>query len=125
MAETTIDDYIASFPEEVQTILGQVRRTIRQAAPDAVESISYQIPTYKLKGQALIYFAGWKHHISIYPLPSGGDDSFEAELDQYRSGKGTAQFPLDQPLPYDLIRKMVELHVARIDAQNGFGSPSR
>ncbi len=77
MADATIDDYIASFPEDVQTILGEVRRTIREAAPDAVESISYQIPTYKLKGQALIYFAGWKHHISIYPLPSGGDDSFE------------------------------------------------
>ncbi len=118
MADATIDDYIASFPEEVQTILGEVRRTIREAAPDAVESISYQIPTYKLNGKPLIYFAGWKHHISIYPLPSG-DDSFEAELDQYRSGKGTAKFPLDQPIPYDLIRKMVELHVARI------GSPSQ
>ena len=86
----------------------------RQAAPDAVESISYQIPTYKLNGQPLIYFAGWKHHISVYPLPSGGDESFERELDEFRSGKGTAQFPLDKPVPYDLIRKMVELHDARI-----------
>ena len=90
-----------------------MRRTIRQAAPEAVESISYQIPTYKLNGQPLIYFAGWKHHISIYPLPSG-DASFEAELDEYRSGKGTAQFPLDKPIPYDLIRKMVEFHLARL-----------
>ncbi len=118
MAATTIDDYIATFPDDVQAILGEIQRTIRQAAPEAVESISYQIPTYKLNGQPLIYFAGWKHHISIYPLPAG-DASFEAELDLYRSGKGTAQFPLDQPIPYDLIRKMVELHLARI------GSPSR
>ena len=115
MAASTIDDYIASFPDDVQAVLSEVRKTIRQAAPEAVESISYQIPTYKLNGQPLIYFAGWKHHISIYPLPAG-DASFEMGLDQYRTGKGTAQFPLDQPIPYDLIRKMVELHLARIDA---------
>jgi uncharacterized protein YdhG (YjbR/CyaY superfamily) len=115
MTDATIDDYIASYPDDVQTILGEVRRTIRQAAPAAVESISYQIPTYKLNGHPLIYFAGWKHHISIYPLPSGGDDSFERDLDHYRSGKGTAQFPLDKPIPYDLIRKMVESHLARLE----------
>jgi uncharacterized protein YdhG (YjbR/CyaY superfamily) len=119
MADATIDDYIASVPEDVQTTLSEVRRTIRQAAPDAVESISYQIPTYKLNGQPLIYFAGWKHHISVYPLPPGGDEPFERELDEYRTGKGTAQFPLDQPIPYELIRRMVELHVARIEGTQG------
>jgi uncharacterized protein YdhG (YjbR/CyaY superfamily) len=114
MADATIDDYIASYPEDVQTILREVRKTIRQAAPDAVETVSYQIPTYKLNGRPLIYFAAWKRHISVYPLPPGGDESFERQMDEYRTGKGTAHFPLDKPIPYDLIRKMVGLHLARI-----------
>jgi uncharacterized protein YdhG (YjbR/CyaY superfamily) len=119
VAKTTIDDYIASFPDDVQKILDEVRETIRRAAPGAVESISYQIPTYKLDDRPLIYFAGWKQHISVYPIPPGGDDSFQHAFSGYRTGRGTVQFPLDQQIPYELIAKMVELHVARITGIQG------
>jgi uncharacterized protein YdhG (YjbR/CyaY superfamily) len=104
----TIDDYISSFPEDVQIILEEVRRTIRNAAPAAEETISYQIPTMTLNGRYLVYFAAWKHHISLYPIPDA-DEAFERELAPYKAAKGTMKFPLKEPIPYDLIERLVAL----------------
>lgn len=106
----TIDDYISAFPDDVQIILQEVRRTIRNAAPAAEEIISYQIPTITLNGRHLIYFAAWKRHISLYPIPST-DEAFERELAPYRAAKSTLRFPLREPIPYDLIGRLVVLRV--------------
>lgn len=105
---TNMDEYIAGFPADVQSILEKVRKTIRRAAPDAEETISYRIPAFKLKGQYLVYFAGFKKHLGLYPVP-GGDAKFKKELSAYRSGKATAKFLLDQPIPVGLIRTIVKL----------------
>jgi len=107
----SIDEYIDTFPEDVQPILKQVRRTIKAAAPQAGEKISYGIPTFTLNGKYLIYFAGWKHHISIYPIPVG-DDAFNQEVAPYIAGKGTLKFTIDKPVPLKLITKIVKLKVA-------------
>ncbi len=107
---TTIDEYIASFPEDVQKKLVQIRQTIRQAAPEAEETISYAIPTFKLKGRYLVYFAGHKNHIGFYPAPTGSE-AFKEELAVYKTGKGSVQFPLNQPLPFDLITRIVKFRV--------------
>lgn len=108
---SSIDEYIGTFPEGVQTILKQVRKTIKAAAPEAGEKISYGIPTFTLNGKYLIYFAGWKHHISIYPIPVG-DDQLTQEIAPYVAGKGTLKFPIDRPMPLKLITKIVKLKVA-------------
>ncbi|HEX2362905.1 MAG TPA: DUF1801 domain-containing protein [Jiangellaceae bacterium] len=105
----TIDEYIASFPDDVQTVLRKVRQTIRDAVPEADEAISYQIPTFRLDGRYLVYFAGWRSHISVYPIPET-DEALEKELAPYRSGKGTLKFPLDKPVPYELIERVAALH---------------
>ena len=105
-----IDEYIGDFPKEVQKILNQLRATINKAAPDAEEVISYAIPTFKIKGQKLVYFAGYKNHISIYPAPRD-HDAFKKDLSNYKGGKGTIQFPLDKPLPVDLITRIVKFRV--------------
>ena len=107
---TTIDDYVGTFPEDVQAILEEVRRAIRKAAPAADETISYQIPTFTLNGRRLVSFAAWKRHISLYPLPAG-DEAFDRELAPYRAAKSTARFPLGKPIPYNLIERLVALHV--------------
>jgi uncharacterized protein YdhG (YjbR/CyaY superfamily) len=107
-APATIDEYIAGFPREVQEILQQIRTTIRSAAPDAEETISYQIPTFTLNGRYLIYFAAHSKHVALYPAPMG-DAELQAELAAYRSGKGTLKFPLEKPLPLALIARIVEL----------------
>lgn len=104
-----IDEYIAGFPQDIQAILQKIRATIREAAPEAVEAISYQMPTFKLKGN-LVHFAAWKTHIGFYPTPSG-ITHFEAELSPYERSKGAVHFPLNQPIPYDLIRKIVLVRV--------------
>lgn len=106
----SIDEYIAGFPAAVQPILQLVRATIRDAAPDAEETISYQIPTFTLNGAYLIYFAGFKKHVSVYPAPIGSAE-FAAEMSVYGSGKGTAKFPLGKPIPFDLITRMVEFRI--------------
>ena len=117
----SIDEYIATFPEDVQKILEELRATIKAAAPEAGEKISYGIPTFTLNGKYLIYFAGWKDHISIYPIPSG-TDAFNKEVSQYAEGKGTLKFPIDKPLPLKLITKIVKFRVAetlkRTDKKN-------
>lgn len=105
----TVDEYIAAFPADVQSILQQIRATIRRSAPDAEEAIKYQIPTYTLYGN-LISFAAYQKHIGLYPAPSGTPE-FNQALALYRAEKATVRFPLDQPIPYDLISQMVALRV--------------
>ena len=105
----TIDEYIAGFPQDAQEILESIKAVIREAAPDAKETISYQMPTFKLKGN-LVHFAAFKTHIGFYPTPTGIDE-FKDELSVYTGGKGSVQFPLDKPMPLDLIRRIVEFRV--------------
>src|SRR5438552_18627623 len=99
----TIDEYIKTFPKDVQAILEKMRQTIRKAAPEAVETISYQMPTFKLNGTGLVYFAEFKNHVGFYPIPSG-IAAFEMELSPYTQGKGSVQFPMDKPVPTDQVR---------------------
>ncbi|WP_367899137.1 iron chaperone [Leptospira sp. WS58.C1] len=105
----SIDEYIKTFPEEVQAILQELRKTIRETAPDANEKISYQIPTFYLNGN-LVHFAAYKNHIGFYPGASG-IAKFKKEIDKYKNAKGSVQFPIDQPLPFDLVRKIVKFRV--------------
>jgi uncharacterized protein YdhG (YjbR/CyaY superfamily) len=106
--DTTIDDYIASFPADVQRILQRVRRTIHKAVPGTGEKISYNIPTITVGGKYLVYFAGWKDYFSLYPLPAA-DEALDRELAPYRAGKGTLRFRYDRPIPYPLITRVVRL----------------
>ena len=108
---SSIDEYIATFPEDTRQILEDLRSTIKGAAPDSKETISYNIPTFTLNGKYLIYFAGWKNHISIYPIPTGSE-AFNKQISKYAEGKGTLKFPIDKPLPLKLITKIVKLKVA-------------
>lgn len=105
-----IDAYIAGFPEPVRKVLEQVRTTIRQAAPEAEEAIRYAIPTFQLQGD-LVHFAAFKNHVGFYATPSG-HEAFAPELSNYKLGKGSVQFPLDQPMPIDLIARIVQFRVA-------------
>lgn len=106
----TCEEYILQFPSETQEILNQLRELIKTAAPGAAESISYGMPAYKTFKKPLVYFAGYDKHIGLYATPSGHSE-FEKELSKYKQGKGSVQFPLDQPMPYDLIRRIVEFRV--------------
>lgn len=110
-APTTIDEYIAGFPPDVQEMLEQVRLAIRTTAPEAEETISYKMPTFTLNGRYLVYFAAYKNHIGLYPAPIGVEE-FKEELSVYGGGKGTVKFPLDKPLPLELITKIVKFRVA-------------
>lgn len=104
----TVDDYIASFPPAVQEVLHDIRRTMHAVVLDAGETISYNIPTLTLDGRSLVHFAGWKRHVSVYPIPDG-DDAYEAQLTPYRSGAWTAKFPLGRPIPLDLVARITKL----------------
>jgi uncharacterized protein YdhG (YjbR/CyaY superfamily) len=108
-APRNIDEYIAAFTPEVQAILEKIRLTIKQAAPDAQETISYKIPAFKLGG-ILVYFAAFKKHIGLYP-PIRGDAKLEKSISRYAGEKGNLQFPLDEPIPYGLIERIVKLRV--------------
>ncbi len=108
----TIDEYIAACPPDVQPVLRELRETIHRVAPEAEESISYQIPTFKLKGRALVYFAAWKQHIGLYPVPPL-DDDLEREVGSFRAAKDTLRFPLGQPVPYPLVERVVAVLVSR------------
>lgn len=108
-AYNTIDEYINTFPEDVRTILNQLRQTIKESAPEAEETINYQIPTFTLHGN-LVHFAAFKDHIGFYPTPTG-IEAFKKELAPYKGAKGSVQFPIDQPLPLPLIRKIVKFRV--------------
>jgi uncharacterized protein YdhG (YjbR/CyaY superfamily) len=106
----TMDEYIKTYPKDVQSILEKMRQAIRKAAPEAVEVISYQMPTFKLNGKNLVYFAAFKNHIGFYPIPSG-IEAFKKELSSYKQGKGSVQFPMNKPIPYDLVKKIVKYRV--------------
>jgi uncharacterized protein YdhG (YjbR/CyaY superfamily) len=105
----SIDEYIAKFPEEVQRILNELRAVIKESAPDAEERISYQMPTFALKGN-LVHFAAYKNHIGFYPTPNG-IQAFKKELSIYEGAKGSIKFPIDRPLPLELISKIVKFRV--------------
>lgn len=105
----SIDEYISNFPPEVQEILKIFRKVIQESAPDATEKISYQMPTFDLHGN-LVHFAAFKNHIGFYPAPSG-IEAFKQELSQYKGAKGSVQFPIEKPLPYELISKIVKFRV--------------
>ncbi len=105
----TIDEYIAGYPEDVQAILSKIRATIREEAPEAEETIKYRMPTFMLDGN-LVYFAAFKNHIGFYPIPTG-IEKFKKELSAYKTARGSVQFPLDKPIPYALIRKIVRFRV--------------
>jgi uncharacterized protein YdhG (YjbR/CyaY superfamily) len=106
----SIEDYVKTFPPEIQVILQKIRKTVHEAAPDAAEAIAYQMPTFRLSGN-LVHFAAFKHHIGFYPTPSG-TDKFAKEIAPYRHAKGSIQFPLDKPIPYDLIEQIVKFRLA-------------
>lgn len=106
----TIDEYIITFPEEVQDLLQTFRQTVKRSAPGAQEAISYQMPTFKLNGKNLVHFAAFNNHIGFYPVPFG-IEAFKKELSSYKQGKGSVQFPLDKPLPLQLISKIIEFRV--------------
>lgn len=104
-----IDEYIGAFPNNIQEILEEIRTTIRKSAPDGKEKISYSMPAFDQNG-IIVYFAAFKNHIGLYALPSG-HEAFKAELSKYKSGKGSVQFPLNEPIPLDLITKIVKFRV--------------
>jgi uncharacterized protein YdhG (YjbR/CyaY superfamily) len=110
-----IDAYIANFPKDVQAILQKVRKTIHKAAPDAKETINYQMPTFTLNGN-LVHFAAFEKHIGFYPTPSG-IEKFKKEIGNFKNAKGSVQFPLDQPIPYELIAKITEFRVQEQQAK--------
>ncbi|MBI5297667.1 MAG: DUF1801 domain-containing protein [Chloroflexi bacterium] len=107
--QKTMDEYIAEFPRDIQGILEKIRATIRKAAPQAKETINYQMPTFTLEGN-LVHFAAYKNHIGFYPTPSG-IEKFKQQLAVYKGAKGSVQFPLDQPIPYELIGQITEFRV--------------
>lgn len=107
-----INEYIASFPDDVQKILQKITKAIHKVVPDAEEAIKYGIPTFTLDGKNLIHFAAYKKHIGLYPAPRGAEE-FKTELANYEGGKGTVQFQLDKPIPYDLITRIVKFQVKR------------
>ena len=118
----TIDEYVAGFPAPTQKALQEVRTLIAAVAPGATETISYAIPTFDLRGRHLVHFAAFTRHIGLYPT-SSGIAAFADELAPYKSGKGSLQFPLDRPLPLDLIRRIVEFRVAEVAAQRARRAP--
>jgi len=110
----TIDEYIGSYPTDVQDILVRIRQIIHDAAPGVIEGISYKMPAFKLNGKDLIYFAAWKKHISMYPVPASSG-AFGQELSPYISSKGTVSFPLNKRIPFELIEAIAQARVNQID----------
>lgn len=106
----SVEQYIASFPQDTQILLKKIQEIIINNAPNAVESISYGMPAYKINGKPLVYFAGYKNHIGFYATPTG-HIKFTEELSVYKQGKGSVQFPINQPIPYELIKKIVSFRV--------------
>lgn len=106
----TVEKYISTFPDEVQKLLRKVRKTILENAPEATEGISYGMPAYKISGKPLVYFGGFKNHIGFFAIPTG-HKKFADELSIYKSGKGSVQFPFEEPIPYDLIARIVQFRV--------------
>src|SRR3989475_4647884 len=117
----TIDEYIEASPKDVQGILQRLRLTIRKAAPEAVETISYQMPTFRLNGKGLVYFAAFKNHIGFYPIPSG-IEAFKKELSRYKQGKSSVQFPIDKPIPLALVSRIVKFRMKQDASKKGKGN---
>ena len=113
----TIDGYIATFPKNVQDILEEMRKVIKESAPESEETISYGMPTFKLKGN-LVHFAAYKNHIGFYPTPSA-IEAFKEDLSPYKSSKGAVQFPIDKPIPFELVKKIVIFRVEENLAKKG------
>jgi len=113
-----VDAYIAAFTPEVREILTQIRNLIKDTAPGALEGMAYGMPAYKLNKKPLVYFAGYKNHIGFYATPSG-HEQFSKELSKYKQGKGSVQFPLDKPIPFDLIRQMVAFRAQENESLTG------
>ena len=114
----SIDEYIAEFPPETQMVLEELRALIRATAPGVTERISYAIPAFDLNGRRLVYIAGWKKHVGLYPVSAGAAETFHDELKPYKQGKGSVQFPLEQPMPTDLIRRIVEHRVEDVSGKD-------
>ena len=113
-----IEEYISRFPEDFQKKLEQIQATIKNAVPDAEEAISYALPTFTLNGHYLVYFAGYKNHISLYPAPRE-NEAFKKELSVFKGGKGTVQFPLDAPMPLNVITKIAKFRVSETKKKTG------
>jgi uncharacterized protein YdhG (YjbR/CyaY superfamily) len=113
----TMDEYIAQFPKNVRDVLEELRRIIRESAPEAEETISYGIPTFDLNGKHLVHFAAYKNHVGFYPTFSG-IKAFKKELSPFNTSKGTVQFPLDKPIPFDLVKKIVRFRVKENESKN-------
>ncbi len=112
----TIDEYLVQFPENVRELLQEIRKTIRNSAPQAEETISYGMPAFKLNGKILVYFAAFKNHIGFFPTASG-IEAFKEEVSAYKTSKGTVQFPLDRPIPLGLVSKMVKFKVKEVESK--------
>lgn len=110
---STIDEYITEFPPETQRVLEELRKLIKSIAPEATETISYAIPTFDLNGKHLVHFAGYANHVGFYPTPNGME-AFADDLAPYKAGKGSVRFPLDKPLPEDLVRRVVEYRLSQL-----------
>lgn len=119
MGFTTVEEYLATFDEPTRTVLDEVRRTVRKVLPEAEERIAYQIPTYTVAKKNVVHFAGYRQHVSVYPIPAG-DEEFQAAIAPFVAGKGTARFPLADPVPYPLIARMTEL----LAAERGIPRPA-
>ena len=109
----TVQEYLDSFPDDTRKVLRRVQQSVRSVIPHSDEVISYGIPTYRLEGRPVVHFAGWKKHVSIYPCPDDADEATAAAIEEYHTGKGTLQFPLDQPMPYELIERVIALLAER------------
>lgn len=109
----SVAEYISRFPEDVQQVLEEVRATIEKAAPEATEGIGYAMPAYSVQGKPLVYFAGYKSHVGFYATPTG-HSAFEKQLSKYKQGKGSVQFPLDEPMPLALITKIVKFRLKEV-----------
>lgn len=116
MSSNPIDQFISNYPPEIQTILQKIRALIQKSAPGAEEAMSYGIPTFKLNGKNLVHFSAFKEHIGFYPTPSG-IEKFKKELSAYEGAKGSVKFPLDKPIPYALIMKIVQFRVKEVKGQ--------
>jgi uncharacterized protein YdhG (YjbR/CyaY superfamily) len=112
----TIDEFVAGFPKNVRDVLEELRRAIRESAPKAEEAISYGIPTFDLNGKHLVHFSAYKNHVGFYPT-SSGIEAFKKELSPFKTSKGTVQFPLDKPIPLDLVKKIVRFRVKEIESR--------
>lgn len=119
----SMDEYIATFPADIQRILQEMRAVIHESAPEAKEKISYQMPTFELEGN-LIHFAAFKNHIGLYPTP-GGIEEFKEELSKYEGAKGSIRFPLNEPMPYELVKKIVKFRVIENLKKAGLKKPGK